>query len=108
MPKNSASSNSKDLQPADYLIKILTAKVYDVANESALEKARNLSVRLNNTVLLKREDQQPVFSFKLRGAYNKMAHLSSEQLKKGVICASAGNHAQGVRDCQLMHKSRLF
>jgi len=96
MPKNSASSKSKDLQPADYLIKILTAKVYDVANESALEKARNLSVRLNNTVLLKREDQQPVFSFKLRGAYNKMAHLSSEQLKKGVICASAGNHAQGV------------
>ncbi|NBT69706.1 MAG: pyridoxal-phosphate dependent enzyme, partial [Betaproteobacteria bacterium] len=96
MPKNSASSKSKDLQPADYLIKILTAKVYDVANESALEKARNLSVRLNNTVLLKREDQQPIFSFKLRGAYNKMAHLSSEQLKKGVICASAGNHAQGV------------
>jgi threonine dehydratase len=67
-----------------------------VAVESALEPAKNLSLRLKNTVLLKREDQQPVFSFKLRGAYNKMAHLSAAQLKKGVICASAGNHAQGV------------
>ncbi len=84
------------LTPADYLKKILTARVYDVAVESALEPARNLSRRLHNTVLLKREDQQPVRSFKLRGAYNKMAHLSPEQLKKGVICASAGNHAQGV------------
>ena len=90
------SAASKGLQPADYLKKILTARVYDVALESALEPAKNLSLRLNNTVLLKREDQQPVFSFKLRGAYNKMAHLSSAQLKKGVICASAGNHAQGV------------
>src|SRR2546428_6562361 len=86
----------KGLKPADYLKKILTARVYDVAVESALEPAKNLSRRLNNTVLLKREDQQPVFSFKLRGAYNKMAHLSAAQLKKGVICASAGNHAQGV------------
>jgi threonine dehydratase len=84
------------LTPADYLKKILTARVYDVAVESALEPAKNLSLRLKNTVLLKREDQQPVFSFKLRGAYNKMAHLSPAQLKKGVICASAGNHAQGV------------
>jgi threonine dehydratase len=84
------------LTPADYLKKILTARVYDVAVESALEPAQNLSKRLNNTVLLKREDQQVVFSFKLRGAYNKMAHLSAAQLKKGVICASAGNHAQGV------------
>ncbi|PIT71935.1 threonine ammonia-lyase, biosynthetic [Limnohabitans sp. B9-3] len=84
------------LQPADYLKKILTARVYDVAVESGLEVAKNLSQRLNNTVLLKREDQQPVHSFKLRGAYNKMAHLTPAQLKKGVICASAGNHAQGV------------
>ncbi|MDP2221472.1 MAG: pyridoxal-phosphate dependent enzyme, partial [Hydrogenophaga sp.] len=84
------------LSPADYLKKILTARVYDVAVESTLEPAKNLSRRLNNTVLLKREDQQPVFSFKLRGAYNKMAHLTPQQLKKGVICASAGNHAQGV------------
>ncbi|MFS2206862.1 threonine ammonia-lyase, biosynthetic [Variovorax sp. Varisp36] len=84
------------LTPADYLRKILNARVYDVAVESALEKARALSERLGNTVLLKREDQQPVFSFKLRGAYNKMAHLSAAQLASGVICASAGNHAQGV------------
>ena len=77
----------KHLQPADYLKKILTARVYDVAVESALEPARNLSRRLHNKVLLKREDQQPVFSFKLRGAYNKMAHLSAEELKRGVICA---------------------
>ena len=87
---------AKALQPADYLIKILNARVYDVALESALETAKLLSKRLNNTVLLKREDQQAVRSFKLRGAYNKMAHLSSAQLKQGVICASAGNHAQGV------------
>ena len=84
------------LTPADYLKKILTARVYDVAVESALEPAKALSLRLGNTVLLKREDQQPVFSFKLRGAYNKMANLSAEQLASGVICASAGNHAQGV------------
>ena len=84
------------LTPADYLKKILTAWVYDVAVESSLDPARALSRRLLNTVLLKREDQQPVFSFKLRGAYNKIAHLSPEQLSKGVICASAGNHAQGV------------
>ena len=80
----------------DYLRRILTARVYDVAIESPLEPARSLSKRLGNTVLLKREDQQPVFSFKLRGSYNKMAHLSAEQLARGVICASAGNHAQGV------------
>jgi threonine dehydratase len=81
---------------AAYLQRILTARVYDVARESALEPARQLSRRLGNTVLLKREDQQPVFSFKLRGAYNKMAHLSPDALAAGVICASAGNHAQGV------------
>ena len=83
-------------QKLDYLKRILTARVYDVAVDSALEPARNLSRRLDNQVLLKREDQQPVFSFKLRGAYNKMAHLSPDQLARGVICASAGNHAQGV------------
>ncbi len=87
---------TQHLKPADYLKKILTARVYDVVIETALEPAKALSERLNNTVLLKREDQQPVHSFKLRGAYNKMAHLSPAQLKKGVICASAGNHAQGV------------
>jgi threonine dehydratase len=80
----------------DYLVQILTARVYDVAQETPLEVAPNLSKRLNNKLLLKREDMQSVFSFKLRGAYNKMANLSSELLKKGVIAASAGNHAQGV------------
>jgi threonine dehydratase len=87
---------TKHLTPADYLTRILTARVYDVAVESDLQPAKNLSRRLHNKVLFKREDQQPVFSFKLRGAYNKMAHLSQEQLQRGVICASAGNHAQGV------------
>jgi threonine dehydratase len=82
--------------PLDYLEKILTARVYDVAQESPLELAPNLSRRLGNRLLLKREDMQPVFSFKLRGAYNKMAHLSPDQLNQGVIAASAGNHAQGV------------
>jgi threonine dehydratase len=84
------------LSLSDYLQRILTAKVYDVAIETPLEPARNLSRRLGHHVFLKREDQQPVFSFKLRGAYNRMAHLSADQLKRGVICASAGNHAQGV------------
>ena len=79
-----------------YLKRILTARVYDVAQETPLEPAPQLSARLGNTVLLKREDMQEVFSFKLRGAYNKMAHLSPEQLARGVIAASAGNHAQGV------------
>jgi len=87
---------NKHLTPSDYLKRILNARVYDVARESALDTAPNLSARLHNTVLLKREDQQAVFSFKLRGAYNKMAHLTPAQLQKGVICASAGNHAQGV------------
>ena len=80
----------------DYLVQILTARVYDVAQETPLEYAPNLSVRLNNKLLLKREDMQSVFSFKLRGAYNKMVQLSTEILAQGVIAASAGNHAQGV------------
>ncbi len=80
----------------DYLKKILTARVYDIAIESPLESAPNLSKRTGNRILLKREDMQSVFSFKLRGAYNKMANLSADLLEKGVICASAGNHAQGV------------
>src|SRR5437868_4833041 len=79
-----------------YIERILKARVYDVAIESPLEEAARLSRQLGNQVLLKREDLQPVFSFKLRGAYNKMAHLAPEELKRGVICASAGNHAQGV------------
>ena len=80
----------------EYLKRILNARVYDVAVETPLEIAPNLSARCGNTILLKREDMQPVFSFKLRGAYNKMAQLTPAQLKQGVIAASAGNHAQGV------------
>jgi threonine dehydratase len=80
----------------DYLVQILTARVYDVAQETPLELAPNLSTRLNNKLLLKREDMQSVFSFKLRGAYNKMVNLPPDILAQGVIAASAGNHAQGV------------
>ncbi|MBL4633983.1 MAG: threonine ammonia-lyase, biosynthetic [Kofleriaceae bacterium] len=79
-----------------YIKRILTAQVYAVAIESALQPAAKLSERLGNEVLLKREDQQPVFSFKLRGAYNKIALLDADERSCGVICASAGNHAQGV------------
>jgi threonine dehydratase len=80
----------------DYLQRVLKARVYDVAIESPLDAAPRLSRRLGNQVLLKREDLQPVFSFKLRGAYNKISHLSAAIAARGVICASAGNHAQGV------------
>ncbi len=91
-----SKNTSSHLSPQDYLQKTLNARVYDVAIVSPLQTAKGLSKRLGNTVLLKREDQQEVHSFKLRGAYNKMANLTPTQLKKGVICASAGNHAQGV------------
>lgn len=80
----------------DYLKKILTARVYDVAEQTPLDLAPTLSQRMGNRIYFKREDMQSVFSFKLRGAYNKMAHLTPEQRARGVICASAGNHAQGV------------
>ena len=76
-----------------YLQRILRARVYDVAVETPLEFAPNLSRRTGNRIMLKREDMQPVFSFKLRGAYNKMANLPAAVLKRGVIAASAGNHA---------------
>lgn len=82
--------------PQRYIKKILDARVYDVAVESPITHARILSRRFNNTILLKREDLQPVFSFKLRGAYNKIRQLSDEEKERGVISASAGNHAQGV------------
>ena len=81
---------------SDYIKRILTARVYDVAIETPLEPAKALSSRLGNHVWLKREDLQPVFSFKLRGAYNRMANLSTVERERGVIAASAGNHAQGV------------
>lgn len=83
-----------DMSTQDYLRRILTARVYDVAEETPLEEAKRLSKRIGNKVLLKREDTQPVFSFKLRGAFNKMIHLTAEERARGVICASAGNHAQ--------------
>ena len=79
-----------------YVKKILTSRVYDVAVETPLQNAGQLSKRLGNHILLKREDLQPVFSFKIRGAYNKLAQLSPEELARGVVTASAGNHAQGV------------
>jgi threonine dehydratase len=82
--------------PVSYLTDILNARVYDVARETALDHARLLSKRLNNDVWLKREDQQPVFCYKIRGAYNKMTSLSEAELKRGVVVASAGNHAIGV------------
>ncbi|MDP2239752.1 MAG: threonine ammonia-lyase, biosynthetic [Burkholderiales bacterium] len=84
------------MKKIDYLERILNARVYDVAIETPLEAAANLSRRLHNRLLLKREDMQPVFSFKLRGAYNKMVRLPAAALARGVIAASAGNHAQGV------------
>ncbi len=80
----------------NYKDRIENSRVYDVAKNTPLDWQANLSARIGNRVLLKREDMQPVFSFKLRGAYNKMANLSAETLKRGVIAASAGNHAQGV------------
>ena len=80
----------------DYLQRILLARVYEIAEETSLDYASNLSRRLNQDIWLKREDEQPIFSFKLRGAYNKMTKLSRTDLEKGVVAASAGNHAQGV------------
>src|SRR5690606_33637910 len=93
---SAAARYSYAIMPIDYLKRILNARVYDVAIESPLEPAPQLSARFNNTILLKREDEQQVFSFKLRGAYNMMAQLPPEALARGVLAASAGNHAQGV------------
>ena len=82
--------------PVNYLNQILNSRVYDVATETPLEVARVLSGRFDNNILIKREDLQPVFSFKIRGAYNKLSQLTAKEKKRGVIAASAGNHAQGV------------
>jgi threonine dehydratase len=90
------AATSWRFEPDGYLRAILTARVYDVAVVTPLDKAVKLSDAIGNSVLLKREDLQPVFSFKLRGAYNKMAKLPKEALERGVITSSAGNHAQGV------------
>lgn len=91
-----APSQEPPFMPERTIKKILQARVYDVAVETPIDPARSLSRRLGNQVWLKREDLQPVFSFKIRGAYNKIANLTDEEKARGVICASAGNHAQGV------------
>jgi hypothetical protein len=88
--------NLRGLGHNNYLGKILNARVYEVAVETPLQPAPTLSAKLGNTVLLKREDLQPVFSFKIRGAHNKIASLSREQVARGIVACSAGNHAQGV------------
>ena len=80
----------------EYVEKIINSRVYDVAIESPLENMSRLSDRMANTIWLKREDLQPIFSFKLRGAYNRMCRLNDEERVNGVVAASAGNHAQGV------------
>ena len=82
--------------PSNTIKKILNARIYDLAIETPIDRAHFLSKRLGNKVLVKREDLQPVFSFKLRGAYNKMLQLTEAERKRGVIAVSAGNHAQGV------------
>lgn len=94
----SLSSIESKTQPSgtEYLRAILSSKVYDLAEVTPLDSMEKLSQRLGNTILIKREDRQPVHSFKLRGAYAMIAGLSSELQKNGVIAASAGNHAQGV------------
>ena len=82
--------------PESYIKRILDARIYDLAIKTPLDQAHLLSDRLDNEILIKREDLQPVFSFKIRGAYNRLLQLSPEQRKIGVIAASAGNHAQGM------------
>jgi threonine dehydratase len=84
------------MNTTEYLDRIRNAQVYDVADKTPLELAKNLSERLGNRILMKREDLQPVFSFKLRGAYNRIVRLTDDEVSRGVICSSAGNHAQGV------------
>ncbi|RWW64039.1 hypothetical protein BHE74_00028752 [Ensete ventricosum] len=98
LPPSGDVGQNGALNPMEYLTSVLTSRVYDVAIESPLQLAPKLSARLGVDLWLKREDLQPVmvFSFKLRGAYNMMAKLPREQLDRGVICSSAGNHAQGV------------
>ncbi|CAG8568504.1 11128_t:CDS:2, partial [Racocetra persica] len=89
-------TSATELSNPDYLRLVLTARVYEIVKETPLQIATNLSAKLDNKILLKREDLHEVFSFKIRGAYNKIAHLTEEERKRGVIACSAGNHAQGV------------
>ncbi|KAJ1939304.1 threonine deaminase, partial [Linderina macrospora] len=92
----SPASGLKAAAEPDYLQMILSSYVYDVATETPLTHAVNLSTRIGNSVFLKREDLQPVFSFKIRGAYNQIRHLTQQEMDRGLIAGSAGNHAQGV------------
>ena len=89
----------------ELLRKILTSRVYEAAVETSLDTAHDLSARLKNQIRIKREDQQPVFSFKIRGAYNKIAQLTETEKNCGVIAASAGNHAQGVAFAERCYES---
>src|SRR5690554_4877655 len=91
-----AANISVITMPHSYIRRILDARIYDLAIETPLDPAPQISTRIDNKVLIKREDLQPVFSFKIRGAYNKIRQLSEQQKKRGVITASAGNHAQGL------------
>jgi threonine dehydratase len=93
---HAAVCDKGEMNTIEYLDRIRNAEVYDVADKTPLELAKNLSERLGNRILMKREDLQPVFSFKLRGAYNRIARLTDDEISRGVICSSAGNHAQGV------------
>ena len=99
MPASRRPTTPRNPTPEHYLSATLNARVYDIARETSLDRARLLSDRLGNDIRLKREDQQPIFCYKIRGAYNKMRSLSPQQLKRGVVAASAGNHAQGVAMC---------
>ncbi len=96
IPASDSSSATSSAPLPDYLVDILNARVYDVAIETPLDFAVRLSARTASRVLFKREDLQRIFSFKIRGAFNKMSALSAAERARGVVCASAGNHAQGV------------
>lgn len=95
-PQTTSHRTATNEVTSEYLVKVLSSRVYEVALETKSSYAANLSSVLRNEIYLKREDTQPVFSFKIRGAHNRIASLSKEQLEKGVVTCSAGNHAQGV------------
>ena len=92
------ANGTAHLKPIDYFKMSLKARIYDLAVETPLMLAKNMSHKYSNHIYLKREDMQPVFSFKLRGAYNRMQHLTEDERRRGVIACSAGNHAQGTID----------
>lgn len=95
---NIPAAKAKVQDEPDYLRMILTARVYDIIKETPLQEASNLNAKLGSRIYLKREDLQPVFSFKIRGAYNRMAHLTDEEKKRGVIACSAGKFREGKNE----------